>query len=104
MKEKFTFFLEGPFSNFYPAYFMDLDGISYSCSEQYYMAKKALFFDDPYRYLQILDERNPKEQKKHGRKVIGFGKNIWDGTNWLGEILTNIREDLIIEEKKRELF
>lgn len=77
--EKFTFFYGGPFSNFYPVYFMDSDGVTYSCTEQYYMAKKALFFKDSFNYEKIMAETNPKQQKFFGRKVANFDKAKWYG-------------------------
>ncbi len=78
-KEKFTFFLGGPFSNFYPAFFTDKEGITYSCSEQFYMAKKALFFKDNYYFDKIINEKNPKLQKKYGRSVRNFDESVWYG-------------------------
>jgi len=78
-EEKFTFFYGGPFSNFHPVYFTDVGGISYSCTEQYYMAKKAKFFKDNYHYEMIMNENNPKQQKKYGRKVNNFSRTLWYG-------------------------
>jgi len=169
-EEKFTFFWGGPFSNFYTAYFVDAKGISYSCSEQYYMAMKALFFEDAFRYKMIMGENNPKKIKKHGRliekysdkvwygednevnpakkhmyeanmlkytqneKLLKMLKNtekttfveaspyderwgigmrycavaehrrFWNGKNWLGEVLTQVRNDILTKEAKSFLF
>jgi ribA/ribD-fused uncharacterized protein len=164
----FTFFWSGPFSNFYTTYFVDSDNISYNCSEQYYMAKKALFFKDFEVYKLIMDEKNPKNQKKLARTIKNYSdkewyggsipakkymfegnflkysqneklKNLlletsptrlveaspydtiwgvglseqsilihspssWRGKNWLGDILTEIREKIKREEKKFTLF
>lgn len=164
MEEKFTLFYGGPFGNFFLASFEDRKGTKFSCTEQYYMGMKALYFKDQDRYLKIMATTNPKTQKKHGRKVKNFDhnkwysvakqimykgnyykytqnlklkkllfdtknttlveaspwdaiwgikmeacaeaydRNNWQGTNWLGEVLTNLREDLIKEEEKTFLF
>jgi ribA/ribD-fused uncharacterized protein len=137
------------------------------------MAKKALHFNDQFRYKKILEEKNPKKIKEHGRAVEGYsdekwygpedGENLdnlakksmyegnilkysqdqkllnmlietkgttlveaspydkrwgigmqycavaehrrfWKGKNWLGEVLTKVRDDLIAEQEKNFLF
>ena len=170
-KENYTYFWGGPFSNFHTVFFTDVEGISYSCTEQYYVAKKALFFNDTFRYTQIMRESDPKKQKKHGRGVVNFNeatwygelseenpakkymfeanyykytqndklkklllgtvgtelveaspydkiwgigqradefgashKRFWRGKNWLGEVLTKVRDTIIEEENKKFLF
>jgi len=45
------------------------------------MSKKALFFNDTHNYSMIIKEKNPKKQKKYGRKVEGFDESIWYGEN-----------------------
>lgn len=153
--EKFTFFWDGPFSQWEPAKFV-IDGIEYNCAEQYMMAEKARMFDDQDTLDRIMDEESPREQKKLGRQVKGFNTDRWNsrareivyegnyakftqnpdllkkllatkgttlveaspydcvwgiglratdaaakdrdkwrGTNWLGETLTGLREDLL---------
>ncbi len=156
MVEHFTFFWHGPFSQWYPSRFI-IEGITYSCAEQYMMYKKALLFNDVITANKILRETSPKKQKSLGRKVkwfdpvrweqvaqeivyagnynkftqnadlmvkllssngtlveaspfdtvwgIGLSKDdpkalsraTWQGTNWLGEILTNLKQDLVNE-------
>lgn len=167
-KNKFAFFWGGGFSNFHPADFIDGQGVKYNCTEQYYMSKKALFFEDSESHYKIMSESNPKKQKKLGRAVLGFSesawygegnpakkymfegnylkysqndhlkksllttvgrelveaspydsrwgvgmsvedlninnKSLWKGTNWLGEVLTEVREKLIFEENRNFLF
>jgi len=58
---------------------MDKEGIVYSCVEQYFTAKKALFFDDTANYTKIMQEKNPKKQKQWGRNVSNFSEQRWYG-------------------------
>jgi len=153
--EKFTFFWNGPFSQWEPCEF-EIDGITYNCAEQYMMAEKARLFGDEDTLSRIMEAEHPREQKKLGRLVKGFNSDRWNararevvyegnyakftqnpellekllatkgttlveaspydciwgiglretdknakdrskwrGTNWLGETLTGLREDLI---------
>lgn len=157
-KEKFTFFWNGVFSQWYPSPFKIME-VTYNCAEQFMMANKAILFDDRDIYDKIMKSRSPKEQKALGRQVKNFdaekwnsiAKNIvyegnkakfeqnpdmyatllathgttlveaspydcvwgiglaendprandrtqWRGTNWLGETLTNLRQDFIKQE------
>jgi len=66
----------GCFSQWYPAEFEE-DGVVFSCTEQYMMAKKALLFKDQDIYNRILNEDSPKKMKALGRKVKNFDPNIW---------------------------
>lgn len=156
-KERFTFFWNGPFSQWESAEF-EIDGITYNCAEQYMMACKAKLFGDEDTLASIMEAEHPRDQKKLGRRVNNFDaeqwnsrawdivydgnyakftqnsefleklmatrgttlveaspydciwgigmaegdkgiedRDNWRGTNWLGEVLTNLREDLINE-------
>ncbi|XP_062581070.1 serine/threonine-protein kinase fray2-like [Saccostrea cucullata] len=77
-EEHFHFFFgkDSPFSNFHPARF-DLDGVTYSCSEQYMMHQKAVIFQDPYHRNEIMKATDPVKMKKLGRKVENFDANHW---------------------------
>ena len=158
MKERFTFFWNGPFSQWHRSPFM-LDGFVYNTAEQYMMAEKARLFDDTVILKKILNADHPRDQKALGRKVSGFDAKRWDeaakgivfkgnrakftthrdllaellatqgttlveaspldtiwgiglaadnpdaqdrrkwrGTNWLGEVLTNLRDTLLAEQ------
>lgn len=158
--EKFTFFWNGPFSQWHPCKFK-VHEHEFNCAEQFMMASKASFFGDQESYEKIMASKNPKEQKQLGRKVKDFiaaewdevaksvvrkgnyakfmqnpdlleklletkgttlveaspydkiwgiglseaderclDRNQWKGTNWLGEVLTFVR-DRIIEEKEK---
>jgi ribA/ribD-fused uncharacterized protein len=74
---EFTFFWDGPFSQWYPSFFK-VDGIEYCCCEQYMMAKKALFFGDNDTHKKIMGTTSPKEQKKLGREVKNFNEGQWN--------------------------
>ncbi len=150
--DKFVFFYGGVFSQWY-AHDMEIDGVTYSCAEQYMMAMKAQTFGDTASLQKIMSTDDPSYQKALGRKVanfdpavwnavakehvykanlhkfsgdlkqflletgdreiveasptdciwgIGLGmnnpdifdKNKWRGTNWLGECIMKVREDL----------
>ena len=158
MSERFTFFLRGPFSQWYRSAFT-LDDTVYNTAEQFMMARKAELFSDTDMLARIMAAREPKEQKALGRLVRGFDQGIWDihardivrkgnrakftthrdllallfdtagttlvetnpvdpiwgiglaedspfvqdrrtwqGTNWLGEILTQLRDTLLAEQ------
>jgi len=65
------------FSNWYLSKFVYM-GIEFNCSEQAMMWLKAMFFGDAETAAEILAEPSPAEQKKLGRKVKGFVKEVWD--------------------------
>ena len=67
----------GCFSNFYPAPFQ-YAGRSYSSSEQFMMAQKALAFWDMDAWQKILDARTPAEAKALGKTVQGYDDALWD--------------------------
>jgi len=74
--DKYTFFWNGPFSNWASSVFK-LDGIRYSCAEQYLMYWKALTFKDVEASYQILSTHDPKLQKALGRRVKNFDEKVW---------------------------
>lgn len=55
-----------------------VEGIKFSCSEQYHMAKKALLFDDINSYIKIMDAKHPRDMQLLGRKIKFFKQNVWD--------------------------
>jgi len=156
MKEQFTFFWDGPFSQWHSCEFTDSWGLTYNCAEQYMMASKAELCDDKETMRKIMKATSPNEQKALGRTVKNFdvdqwnevardivyegndlkfnqnpelkqmllettgttlveaspvdsfwgialyandsralSRSTWQGTNWLGEVLTNVRDDMI---------
>lgn len=74
--ETFHFFWSGPFSQWHPSVFV-LNGVTYSCAEQYMMAEKARLFGDPTREAMILSTSDPAAQKRFGRQVQGFNDTLW---------------------------
>ena len=70
----------GFMSNFYKCKFMDLNGVQYNCSEQYFIYIKCLMFDWNNKILlnKILNETNPGKIKQYGRDVNYFNQLIWN--------------------------
>ncbi len=64
-------------SNFYPSPFV-LDNRKYNCVEQFFMASKAVYFNDTHTESLILATSIPKEQKRLGRSVANFDPEKWD--------------------------
>lgn len=75
--EEFTFFWDGPFSQWYPCYF-EIDDVEYNCAEQYMMAEKARLFGDEQTLEMIMDTDHPATQKELGRQVDGFSRDEWE--------------------------
>ncbi len=74
---KHVFFWNGIYSQWHKAP-MTIDGIEYNSCEQYMMHQKALLFDDHIIADLIMQEKNPKEQKKYGRQIRNFDKALWE--------------------------
>lgn len=55
-----------------------VDGVKYTCAEQFMMAEKARLFHDKEMLDKIMEADHPKEMKAYGRAVKGFDKGIWD--------------------------
>ena len=56
----------------------EVDGITYSCAEQFMMAEKARMFHDEEMLSLILEAKQPKAMKAYGRSVRDFDKGTWD--------------------------
>jgi len=76
-KEEFCLFWGGPFSQ-WAKRDMEIDGVTYNCCEQYMMAEKARLFDDKDMLAKIMSLKDPREQKKCGRKVKNFDQAKWE--------------------------
>nr|WP_245625035.1 NADAR family protein [Paenibacillus stellifer] len=55
-----------------------VEGIEYSCAEQFMMAEKARLFGDEEMLTLIVRAKHPKEMKAYGRAVRSFDKDVWD--------------------------
>jgi len=96
--EKFTFFWNGPFSQWHKCSFK-VDGVEYNCAEQYMMAEKARMFEGPELFVkdengnvvkddkgreirttlgQIMEATHPGKQKALGRQVKNFDEEKWN--------------------------
>jgi ribA/ribD-fused uncharacterized protein len=62
-------YLDAPFT---------VDGVMYSCMEQFMMAEKARLFGDAKAGAAILASPLPKTMKQLGRKVRGFDETVWE--------------------------
>ena len=74
--DKHVSFWGSAFSNFFPCDF-ELEGRHWLTSEQYFMAKKAQYFNDMETYEKILNTMHPKDAKKLGREVKNFNADEW---------------------------
>jgi ribA/ribD-fused uncharacterized protein len=54
-----------------------IDGVEYSCAEQYMMAMKAKHFGDKESLSKIMAAENPAVQKAIGRQVKNFNAKEW---------------------------
>ena len=75
--DKHVFFWNGIYSQWHLAD-MTIDGIEYNSCEQYMMHQKALLFGDNDIAEDIMNEKNPREQKRFGRQIKNFDKSVWD--------------------------
>ncbi len=76
MSTKVIPFHAGPFSQWHRKA-MVIDGVTYSCCEQYMMVEKARLFGDEATLKRILATPSPREQKRLGRQVRGFSDKVW---------------------------
>ncbi|NOK39389.1 NADAR family protein [Corallococcus exercitus] len=76
---RFTFFWKEDsfFSQWHPSVF-EVDGVRYTCAEQYMMAGKARLFGDTRVLDQVLRAAAPKQHKALGRKVSPFDAALWE--------------------------
>jgi len=79
MIEAFTFFWDGPFSQWRRCKFK-IEGILYNCAEQFMMAEKARYFTDDAALSAIMRASTPRVQKQIGRQIEGFDSDEWEHT------------------------
>lgn len=70
------YFWGSELSNWYMCTFQ-YKGHTFYNSEQAYMWEKALYFNDDSTANKILQEPDPKKNKKLGREVINFNADEW---------------------------
>lgn len=75
--DKYVLFWSGIFSNFAKTEYVSHDGIKFCCSEQEFMYRKAIHFNDKETSEKILVTREPKEIKALGRQVKNFIPEEW---------------------------
>lgn len=56
---------------------MGLEGLTFTCCEQWMHWRKALLFGDAAIAEAILAESDPAAQKALGRRVAGFSQQAW---------------------------
>lgn len=66
----------GYLGNWYISPF-DLDGISFSSTEQYIMYRKCMLFGDESSAGAVLATYNPETQQTIGRNSSGYIHNVW---------------------------
>ena len=79
------YFWGSVFSNFYPIKFIHQNNVFYN-SEQAFMWRKALYFNDLETASKILKDSNPQSAKSLGRKIKNYN-DTWD----------NVREQIMTE-------
>lgn len=67
----------GVFGQWTPSPFT-VDGVAYTCAEQFMMAEKARLFGDEATRAKILAAADPRDHKALGRQVANFVSEIWD--------------------------
>ncbi|CAB1119198.1 unnamed protein product [Ectocarpus sp. CCAP 1310/34] len=66
-----------PFSQWAPSTFT-VDGVAYSCAEQFFAAEKARLFGDRCALQNITRVSDPALHKNFGREVRGFDQSLWE--------------------------
>lgn len=79
--EKHVAFWGNVFSNYHPCKFV-YKGLTWNCSEQAYMAEKAIYFGDYPTFLKILETKEAAEAKKLGRQVKNFDADEWSAVSY----------------------
>jgi len=79
---KYVLFWGSIFSNFANTPYISHDGINFFCTEQEFMYRKAMLFEDEEIADKILKSRDPKQIKKLGRRVKNYNDVIWDAVRY----------------------
>ncbi|CAG5125189.1 unnamed protein product [Candidula unifasciata] len=103
--ESYFFFYgnKSPFSQHYKARF-SVDGVVYNCGEQFMMYSKAALFKDEAMKQKIMSTDDPVKQKKFGRQVQNFEKDVWNkAAETVVKIASKAKFDQN-EEMRKQLF
>lgn len=84
--DKYILFWKDELSNFDYAPYTSEDGINFLTTEQEFMYRKAIFFNDLETAKKILKTTKPWDAKKLGRQVKGYNDS-WD----------TVREDVMFK-------
>ena len=57
---------------------LTVEGISYSCGEQFFAAEKSGLFGDHQTLQHIMRVSDPRLHKQYGREVRGFVLAVWE--------------------------
>ncbi|AWB46567.1 DUF1768 domain-containing protein [Paenibacillus sp. CAA11] len=95
-----------------------IEGVEYSCAEQFMMAEKARLFGDGEMLTEILAAKHPKQMKAFGRAVKNFDQAIWQKECYgivkraslakfsqntqLGEFLRSTKKRILVEASPRD--
>ncbi len=99
----YTFFWNGPFSNWYPAKFT-YKGFDFENSEQAFMWEKAMFFGDTNIADEALKTSNPGDVKRLGRMVSGYDDVAWSNVRYKYMLDVCTQKFLQNEILKKELL
>lgn len=99
--EKFTFFWNGPFSQWHPSPFEALDR-RFTCAEQFMMYCKADAMEDFETAEKIMQTSDPKQQKALGRQVKNFDVELWENISFyvvsIGSVHKFQQNPVLLEE------
>lgn len=102
--DKYVFFWGGPFSQWFLSDFFD-DKNMYNCAEQYMMYHKAMLFGDEEIAKEVLQEQNPREHKKLGRRIKNFNQDLWNESKeyivYKGNKLKFTQDPMLMDQIKK---
>jgi len=76
--DTFVFFSRlSPLSNF-SSYPIVVDGVEYTCNEQYIQCQKAEMAGDEVSLGRVMEERNPKKMKAIGASLKNLNRQAWE--------------------------
>lgn len=101
----------GEFSQWFISTFSDGEN-EYNCCEQYMMFMKAVLFNDLDIAAEILEQKDPKIQKKLGRKVKNFDYRKWNNfkeaivftANYYKFNQNNELKDLLLSTQPKHIY